>query len=881
MKLKRVFLLAGLVALCGASGIAAEFNPVRAAPGVTETSVQHLLVRLRNAGNDTPALARRARLRLLQSRALIAGLHAMQVESETSGDSVETTLARLRADPAVQFAEVDQRRYPHAVPNDPLFAGQWYMQGPATAAAAVDAVGAWNTTTGSAGLVIAELDTGVRFDHPDLLPGGSGGRLLPGYDFVSDPAIANDGDGRDADATDPGDWVTSADTSTSRFSGCTIGGSSWHGTRVAGMLGALSNNGAGIAGLNWAGWILPVRVLGKCGGSDSDILSAMLWAAGVHVAGVPDNPYPAQIINMSLGSASGNCTSYDLVIGQLKALGVLVVVSAGNDGGPVDLPAKCAGIAGIAGLRHIGTKVGFSSLGPAIALSAPAGNCVNTLSGQPCLFSLDTTSNNGATAAGTNTYTDQQNSNLGTSFSAPIVAGIAGLMKSVNGNLGSAQLIARLREGASPFPATSTTLPAPPACHVPVNASDLQTSECICTTQTCGAGMASASGAVAAALRPIAAVALPAAVSPGQNVVLQAGGSAAACGHSITAYDWSIVAAGGAAPGISGANTADATVIAPATGSVTVRVTVTDDAGRTDSADTVLTAGAATTSAPANAGATPCLGAITLDGTGSISVGVSPSAASVLVHAGTQQFNATVFNTGILPVTWQVNGITGGDASVGTVSPAGLYTAPASIPSPATVMVTAVPSALPSAAASAQVLITSTFPVTLSPASITLITGGGTQAFAATVAGIASNAVTWQVNGITGGNASVGTISVAGVYTPPAAPPAPATVTVSAVAQADAGSSASAQVTLVAPAVTVTASTGSSSSGGGGGGGGGALDGSGLLMALSLYLLQATRRARYRACRSSSMPVAPTRFQRSCASIRSSVSPQVSRAMNR
>src|SRR5207249_11843267 len=140
------------------------------------------------------------------------------------------------------------------------------------------------------------------------------------------------------------------------------------------------------------------------------------------------------------------------------AKGVLVVVSAGNEGGPVDSPANCAGAAGVAGLRHAGTKVGYSSLGPEVALSSPAGNCVNTTGG-PCLYPITTTFNQGTMSAGASGYTDQVNNpNLGTSFSAPIVSGIAGLMLSVNGNLNSTQLIARLKAGALPFPQPSTTV---------------------------------------------------------------------------------------------------------------------------------------------------------------------------------------------------------------------------------------------------------------------------------------------------------------------------------------------------------------------------------------------------------------------------------------
>ena len=114
---------------------------------------------------------------------------------------------------------------------------------------------------------------------------------------------------------------------------------------------------------------MPVRVLGKCGGRDSDILEAMAWAGGIHVAGVPDNPYPAKIENLSLGSSGPCSAAYASVIGELAARGVLVVASAGNEGGPVGSPANCAGAAAVTGLRHVGTKVGFASLGPQVAVA--------------------------------------------------------------------------------------------------------------------------------------------------------------------------------------------------------------------------------------------------------------------------------------------------------------------------------------------------------------------------------------------------------------------------------------------------------------------------------------------------------------------------------
>ena len=334
------------------------------------------------------SVASRTNINAARTTALGSRLHVMEIGPGATGESIEATLARLNADSAVEYAELDQRRYAHAIPDDFLYAQQWYLQAPTAALSAIDAEHGWDITTGSEDVVVAFLDTGVLFDHPDLRSVGVGGRLLPGYDFVSPVAAANDGDGRDADATDPGDWVSAADRQNTAFAGCQQGGSSWHGTRVAGIIGARSNNADGIAGVAWQPWLLPVRVLGKCGGRDSDILAAMLWAAGIHVDGVPDNPFPAQVLNLSLGGQGSCPRAYQDVIEEIASRGGLVVVSAGNDGGPVESPANCPGVAGIAGLRHTGTKVGYSSLGPQIALSAPAGNCVNT-SGACRVFDRD------------------------------------------------------------------------------------------------------------------------------------------------------------------------------------------------------------------------------------------------------------------------------------------------------------------------------------------------------------------------------------------------------------------------------------------------------------------------------------------------------------
>jgi serine protease len=708
------------VAALAAAGTAPaqERNPARTHPHGVEASAR-ILVEFKSPSatqrvsalavtDRTAALAARTGLKLESQRRLGATLDVLTLESPAAA---EAALDAVRADPAVAAAELDRRRYPHALPNDPLYPQQWYQHASdATTPSAIDAEHAWDLTTGSTGVIIAVLDTGVRFDHPDLLPAEGNGRLLPGYDFVADTATANDGNGRDSDPTDPGDFVSQADTGTNQFRDCEVADSSWHGTRTAALIGARTDNGQGMAGGTWTPWILPVRVLGKCGGFDSDILAAMLWAAGIHVDGVPDNDYPARIVNMSLG-ATGPCTlPYRDVIAELGAVGTLVVVSAGNEGGPVDEPANCAGAVAVAGLRHAGTKVGYSSLGTEIAVGAPAGNCVN-LTGA-CVYSIATAVNLGATAPGANGYTDQLNFNVGTSFSAPIVAGIAGLMASVNGNLKPSQLRDRLMEGATlPFPVSADV--TVPMCHVPAAPGDVQGSECNCTTDTCGAGMANALGAVLAALRPIAAVAVPASVSAGQDVVLDGAGSAAACGGALSTFAWSI--AGGTGTITGNPDAATTVVVAPASGSFTVRLTVTDDAGRTDTADVVVTPTTATTLAPTVAGAAACPTAIPTPAP-SVTVSISPS--SVSVRSGdTKSFTATVVNSTNTAVGWYVDGVLGGNATSGTISTSGLYTAPAGVTVAKSLTVSAAWSGDPTRTGAAQ--------VTVTPASFGNSGGGG------------------------------------------------------------------------------------------------------------------------------------------------------------
>jgi serine protease len=639
--------------------------------------------------------ARESGTSISATRELTSRVQLLNLRS-TSRAAGAAMLEKLRADPRVRYADYDHRRFAQALPNDPGFAQQWYLQ--ATEASATHAQVAWDTSTGETGIVIADIDTGVRFDHPDLARATAAGKLLPGYDFVDADRpsggflAANDGNGRDPDPSDPGDWVNAADKAQPLFAACDVTPSSWHGTRTAGIIGALSNNGVGIAGTNWNSFVLPVRALGKCGGWDSDIIDAMRWAAGLTVLGAPPNPYPARIINMSLG-ATGDCilSPYPDVFNELSALGVVVVVSAGNEGGPVAVPANCEGAVAVTGLRHIGTKVGFSSLGPEVTIGAPGGNCVNT-NGGPCLFSIDTLTDMGTTGPIGPGYTDQFNYNVGTSFSAPLVSGVASLMLGVNQNLRPFHVAARLRSGATtPFPRNAD--PAIPDCHVPVDANDNQAFECNCTTSTCGAGMLNAQGAMSEALRPIASVALPAAVTAGSNVSLGGSRSVASCGRSIVSYQWAVTA--GTAV-ISNPTAADTTVPAPAPGSTTqVRLTVTDNMGASDTADVTITSTFAQSSVPTITPVNACPTPITVAQVGAPTETLSASPTSIMAgQSATLTWSSTDATSCTASGSWTGSKATSGSASTGALSATSTFTlvcnglGGTSAPSSATVTVT-------------------------------------------------------------------------------------------------------------------------------------------------------------------------------------------------
>ncbi|MES3013819.1 MAG: S8 family serine peptidase [Pseudomonadota bacterium] len=595
--------LLALICVCATAalpGAVAERGPVRRALPVAPAEAEaRVIVKLKSDSTLVRALAAdRGAARLQHAQALSARLGVDLVDGRSIGARAQVVKARgmssqaladrLAAQADVEYAVVDARKYALAAPNDPLYgpqttatpaAGQWYLRAPtgntivdaSSVVASINAEAAWGVTTGSPSVVVAVLDTGVRLDHPDLAP-----KLRPGYDFVR-ADISKDGDAADADPSDPGDF------------GCGETSSSWHGTETSGLVGAATNNGIGMAGAGRDVMLLPVRVLGCGGGFDSDIQAAMLWAAGLSASPVT-NAFPARVINLSLGSTGACSASYRDVVAQLISAGVVVVAAAGNDGLAVGTPANCAGVIAVAGLRHAGTKVGYSDLGPEIALAAPAGNCVNA-SGA-CLFPLLTTGNSGSTtpvadAAGGSIYTgDGLNASLGTSFSAPLVSGTVGLMLSANPTLTPAQVLTALKSSARPFPSTGAGAGVA-ACTAPTAVA--QSAECYCTATTCGAGMTDA-GAATLAAATINAQITPSATSvvAGAAVTLDAAGSWPGGGASIATYQWAITA-GSASASLTSSTSATASLLTQAAGTVTVTLTVTDTAGRQGTRSVALT----------------------------------------------------------------------------------------------------------------------------------------------------------------------------------------------------------------------------------------------------------------------------------------------------
>ena len=357
------------------------------------------------------------------------------------GEDVNAALAAYRADSSVAYAEPDLLVHRMAEPNDPEYAKQWDLF---EATAGMNVPGAWASSTG-AGVTVAVIDTGY-VAHSDLAA-----QIVPGYDFISDVDNAKDGNGRDSNPADPGDASTTSD--------CLGRGgakSSWHGTHVAGTIAAQTNNGKGVAGIAYDAKIQPIRVLGKCGGSTSDIADAITWASGGSVPGVPANQNPAKVLNLSLGGQSSCLSTYQNAINGAVQRGSTVVIAAGNSNMDVSgfTPANCTNVVAVASSNRQGNRAFYSNYGAKIDVAAPGGE-VRRESDPPGSI---TTPENGIWStlnAGDNGPTSENyEPYMGTSMAAPHVAGVAALMVAKKPSLTPAEVETLLKNNTRPLPGT-------------------------------------------------------------------------------------------------------------------------------------------------------------------------------------------------------------------------------------------------------------------------------------------------------------------------------------------------------------------------------------------------------------------------------------------
>ena len=337
--------------------------------------------------------------------------------------------------PELEYAEPDRLLQPQFVPNDTQYGSQWHYF---EATGGLNLPTAWDLTKGS-GVVVGVIDTGYR-PHVDLAA-----NILGGHDFIGDLFVANDGNGRDTSALDPGDRVVAGEC----YAGSPARNSSWHGTHVAGTIAAVSNNAAGVAGVAHAAKVTPARVLGKCGGYTSDIADAIIWTSGGTVAGVPANTNPSRVLNLSLGGSGACAATTQSAINSARTRGTVVVVAAGNSNANVSgfNPANCAGVVAVASVNRSGSKAWYSNFGALIDVAAPGGDTTVPANG------ILSTLNSGTNAPVADSFAYYQ----GTSMAAPHVAGVAALMLARNPSLTPDLVESKLKSTARAFPGVCVT----------------------------------------------------------------------------------------------------------------------------------------------------------------------------------------------------------------------------------------------------------------------------------------------------------------------------------------------------------------------------------------------------------------------------------------
>ncbi len=434
--LPKFFLTAAALALSGAA-FSQSSEP-------QEATTARLVVRFKPSQGGVSAqgfeqrasrMSTRAGRHLTHLKTLPGGAAVYRLERALPMKEARELALKMAQDPGVLSAEPDVRVFVQAaLPNDSFAASQWAIQmSTAQNAGATNALGAWNYTTG-ANVVVAVLDTGI-LPHTDLA-----GKVMPGYDFVADASAGNDGGGRDADPSDPGDWCPATNAA-----------SSWHGTKVASQIAAIAGNGYGIAGMAPNAHIMPVRVLGACGGYLSDTAAGISWVAGVAISGIPAPSVQAKVINLSL-SGTVACPSYvQDAVNAAVAKGIVVVAAAGNESASsLPAPANCQGVIAVGAHTKNGDLASYSNYSAQVALTAPGGGNCAFLAGAACdSYPTLASGNSGNTGPGTDIPSVYFS---GTSAATPHVAATAALLLSAVPSMTPAQVRSALVNTARKHP---------------------------------------------------------------------------------------------------------------------------------------------------------------------------------------------------------------------------------------------------------------------------------------------------------------------------------------------------------------------------------------------------------------------------------------------